>query len=397
MDKLRQPRYFLLKAIEYNNVIRYSLLGVETEIYPHRINMTPKLYQHAYNITNDKHPNIEEIANIKVKNNRIETIENTNDKIFLLLKKITNKDNYIVINIETLKFDIFTSKQIREQKNTICNAAIGNQRIHPKNNIRMIDYGENIISQLVEIQNFNLKAASINIAALKCYVTKNGIVCKGFLDKTEGNQETVVIPEFVNIIDKEAFAKNTNIKTLILGNNVIVIKPSAFEDCLSLSEVKFNKKLEAICDNAFRGTNITSINLQGKLSFIGDSAFSGPHSTKVYKEIDIENTNISTLRLYAFGNHYTTNIFKFPKHLKELDLTDGVCYLHKANLVILPENFKDLEFRNNRNNIILGLVKSKITTKMKILEFKKLLALNKRKLTTSDLEKAISIKITEHS
>ena len=83
------------------------------------------------------------------------------------------------------------------------------------------------------VTNTNTAATSITIPAT---VTINGVTYK------------------VTRVDESAFASNTNLKSVTIGSNVMVISSKAFYKCKNLSKVKINsKKLTSIGSKAFYG------------------------------------------------------------------------------------------------------------------------------------------------
>lgn len=76
-----------------------------------------------------------------------------------------------------------------------------------------------------------------------------------------GNSDTISIPAFyddktngkfpVTTISKNAFKNNTNIKKVILSDNITAIESSAFNNCKFLYSITLNKNLTNIQNNAF--------------------------------------------------------------------------------------------------------------------------------------------------
>lgn len=60
-------------------------------------------------------------------------------------------------------------------------------------------------------------------------------------------------------VDAEAFCSknyfNSNLKKLVIGDNVLAVQESAFSDCTSLTEVRLGKGIRNIGSNAFGGSN----------------------------------------------------------------------------------------------------------------------------------------------
>ncbi len=95
----------------------------------------------------------------------------------------------------------------------------------------------------------------------------------------------VIIPDTVKIgtkslrvvsVEKEAFKKNTKLKTLVLGKNIASIGDEAFSGCKKLKTVTFGSNLKTIGTSAFeKCIALTAIDLPDTVTKIGSKAFSG--------------------------------------------------------------------------------------------------------------------------
>lgn len=100
------------------------------------------------------------------------------------------------------------------------------------------------------------------------------------LTKYDGWQETLILPENVTTIGKEAFLNNKTIREIGL-TNVRIIEEGAFSGCTNLSVV-IGEKVESIKSKAFYGcTNLTNMELPTTLSTIGDEAFKNSGLTQI--------------------------------------------------------------------------------------------------------------------
>ena len=80
----------------------------------------------------------------------------------------------------------------------------------------------------------------------------------------------------VTAIEKNAFKKNKNIKSVTIGKNVKTIGKEAFSSCNKLKTVKFGSDVTTIGDKAFyKCSALTKISLPSKVKTIGKSAFYG--------------------------------------------------------------------------------------------------------------------------
>ena len=106
-----------------------------------------------------------------------------------------------------------------------------------------------------------------------------------YVAPTDAKATTVTIPATVEIdgveysvtaIEKNAFKKNKNLKTVTIGKNVKTIGSNAFYNCTKLKTVTFGSNVTSIGDKAFyKCTALTKISLPSKVKTIGKSAFEG--------------------------------------------------------------------------------------------------------------------------
>ena len=95
-----------------------------------------------------------------------------------------------------------------------------------------------------------------------------------------------------------AFQNNKTLKTLIFGSKIKSIGAFAFSGCTSLKEIRFvNSSLEAIDNDAFRDTAITSVEIPDTVSYMGYGIFYGTKLTSVRLPDSLRRLSHST-----FGN-----------------------------------------------------------------------------------------------
>lgn len=95
-----------------------------------------------------------------------------------------------------------------------------------------------------------------------------------------------------------AFEKNETLETLIFGSKIKSIGVFAFSGCTSLKEIRFvNSSLEAIDNDAFRNTAITSVAIPDTVSYMGYGIFYGTKLTSVRLPDSLRRLSHST-----FGN-----------------------------------------------------------------------------------------------
>jgi hypothetical protein len=93
------------------------------------------------------------------------------------------------------------------------------------------------------------------------------------------NAETIVIPDTykgkpVISIDQKAFANNSTMKHLTLGNNILRIHEYAFENCTALLHVTMSSTVNEINAGAFSGcTSLTNIIIPPRVTVLHPSTF----------------------------------------------------------------------------------------------------------------------------
>ena len=117
----------------------------------------------------------------------------------------------------------------------------------------------------------------INLKDFNFPFLKDGFAVRGENDSIAeyyyGDEEIVTVPSYIKIIGAECFA-NTNVKKVILGENVITIKPAAFMNTKKLETLVLNKNITLIPKKCFMNSGIQEItgDISG-LRCIGNNAF----------------------------------------------------------------------------------------------------------------------------
>ena len=141
---------------------------------------------------------------------------------------------------------------------------------------------------------------------------------KGTITKYIGSDEVVVIPDpigdvKVTNIGNMAFAKNTNIKKVVLNEGLENIGASAFQACSLLKEVEFKTNLKEIGNMAFALTVIENLTLPEGLTTIGEKAF---YNAKKLKKVDFVDS-LQEIKTAAFsGCTLLEGEIKFGPNLK---------------------------------------------------------------------------------
>lgn len=320
------------------------------------------------------------IANINVNNGYINVIEPIGNQL-IVIKRTRDKSKYIVINAAEQNKTIFSTVSKEEILNNpfkYYNLTISNNRIYIKHKLERAYQMGKQIEDYINLQNYAKKALVIgdeSILDISYNNTGNKIICNGYANKHYIGEETLVIPNFVNIIGSGAFNAK-NIEQLILGELLESIEDRAFQYCIHLKSIKFNNKLKHIAGYAFKGCTL--------------------------ERIDLGNTSIESLEYDAFldelnrisnGRDLVEELI-FPRGLKEIKLphdwhqhgdTLRFPYGH-VKKIVLPYDYKNLK-------LIDKSVQSRINIKYNKLELQShTIKLDDRKVTLEELKKLIFIK-----
>lgn len=108
----------------------------------------------------------------------------------------------------------------------------------------------------------------------------DGFYCtaKGFtvtLDEYRGNDESVVIPENIDVIGDGAFYNCSSLTSITIPDSVKSIGYYAFSSCFSLTSVTVPNSVKSIGDHAFSScSSLISVTIPNSVKSIGDYAFS---------------------------------------------------------------------------------------------------------------------------
>ncbi|MCH5237537.1 MAG: leucine-rich repeat protein, partial [Muribaculaceae bacterium] len=129
---------------------------------------------------------------------------------------------------------------------------------------------------------------------------------------------SIIIPNSVTIIGREAFKDCKNLTSVEIGNSVLDIQYSAFEGCSGLSELTIPKCVTSIGANAFKGcSSLVEMRLPEGVTAIPEGAFAD--CTSLQKVIYSQ--NVDYLGDYAFNNCSALRSVKIPATLTEISGT----------------------------------------------------------------------------
>ena len=112
----------------------------------------------------------------------------------------------------------------------------------------------------------------------------------------DSSAEDLIMPSFVTnqwdfytVVDYNLdFSQNTNLKSIVISENIDTIKANTFTDVSTLESVKFGGGLLRIEDNAFAGTALESIFVPSSVSYIAGDAFA---NCQKLQEIEVSQDN----------------------------------------------------------------------------------------------------------
>lgn len=130
-------------------------------------------------------------------------------------------------------------------------------------------------------------------------------------------EENIVIDSYagypVTEIAKSALMRATNMKTLTIGDSVVVVGEVAFYGCENLSSVSIGKGVITIGKNAFENcTSLEQIVIPEGIDEIPMRAFAGCTSLKSVSMSD----DVTEIRGYAFENCTALSTITIPKNMK---------------------------------------------------------------------------------
>ena len=99
------------------------------------------------------------------------------------------------------------------------------------------------------------------------------LITGGVLAAYRGNSSVVTVPEGVRVIAGEVFRDHEEIERVELPDSLLVAGEGAFEGCTNLKEIVLGDNVSEIKDRAFLGNAMTEITLPASVKKIGLQAF----------------------------------------------------------------------------------------------------------------------------
>ncbi len=204
-------------------------------------------------------------------------------------------------------------------------------------------------------RNFELVLAAQDLGATSFYFIKVSV--SGLVNNTIHVEEAGTLGEllrdnnpnsitklkvtgYINDADFATLKSMTALADLDLSNVMVVgnaVPAQAFEGKTSLTSVKLPSSIEAIGDNAFKGTQITSLSLPATLKTIGKYAFS--ECTQLAGKLVIP-VNVERLGNYAFYCTKFTGLEFLTTKLETIPLNCFNDCEFMTGALVLPKNLK---------------------------------------------------------
>lgn len=144
----------------------------------------------------------------------------------------------------------------------------------------------------------------IELADQDGYVIESGVLVKYFGDET-----TLIIPETVTTIGKEAFSECEGLTNVTIPKTVTRIEDSAFKDLNTLTYLTYSDSIEYVGNDVFTHTKWYD-NLNQEYNIIGDGVLI-KYIEKDSKDISLPNT-IKSISGKAFYNATSIQSLKIP-------------------------------------------------------------------------------------
>lgn len=173
-------------------------------------------------------------------------------------------------------------------------------------------------------------------------------ISRDFLN-TINNIKVLEFSRNIEYKDLNSVICGNELEEVILPDTILEIYPYMFYNCTSLKTVKFGKKVNRICNNAFEGTGIENIIIPNSVLVIDDEAFK----------------NCPELKEIIFGENVQisgSNIFEYCTSLKTVTLNNGIRklgeFFEQTNMCLdkieLAENLEYIENTLNAKTIIVN-------------------------------------------
>ena len=235
----------------------------------------------------------------------------------------------------------------------------------------MYDSDKNIIAYIREY-----KGTAANVVIPNSYKGYDVIRIDDSVFKNNTNVKSIIIPDNIKYISNSIFSGCTQLQNVTLSSNLTSIPSGAFMDCTSLYSIRIPNSVKSIGSYSFSGcTNLESIVLPSSITYIGEGAFKNCMNLSNKITLPIEITNIRDETFYGCkkikGVNISNKITEIGKNaffdcecLQNLTIPDSVVNIDynafaSCNLknVVIGDSLTDLcgfDFNSSLQSIIIG-------------------------------------------
>ena len=144
------------------------------------------------------------------------------------------------------------------------------------------------------------------------------VIEDGVLEKYQGNEPVVIIPDTVKEIGYGAFAGNKTVLKVIMPDSVEKMDKDVFGGCENLMEIRFSHSLKEIPAHTCSGClALEKVIIPEGVTTIGDGAFNSGDSPMSYSEIKFPET-LKSIEMDAFKNNDSVTKISLPDGLESI-------------------------------------------------------------------------------
>lgn len=144
------------------------------------------------------------------------------------------------------------------------------------------------------------------------------VIEDGVLEKYQGNEPVVIIPDTVKEIGYGAFEKDKTVLKVIMPDSVEKMENAVFNECENLMEIRFSHSLKEIPAHTCSGClALEKVIIPEGVTTIGDGAFNSGDIPMSYSEIKFPKT-LKSIEREAFSNNDSVTEISLPDGLESI-------------------------------------------------------------------------------
>ena len=126
--------------------------------------------------------------------------------------------------------------------------------------------------------------------------------------------ESIIIPNSVTHIGKEAFDFCPNLKSVVLPDTLTTIEEGVFSQCFALKSIRIPSSVRTIKDGVFYSAGIESIDIPDSVTYMGSGVFEGCDELQ---SVRLSN-NLSGIEKYTFDGCYALEEITIPTSVMKI-------------------------------------------------------------------------------